>query len=233
MPHKVTLKNISLFLNHNLGSPPRYRWTRLCSQQDTTMIFPTCRAIVCTRRGTAWVCTSMFFPPPLSIPLWLLWVSFMALEPSCPKLRCRPVGSHVFSKVRVSKVSKFCLSHPSVYRSLSAVIWPSGYKKLPSHQAMIKAVEKDTKDIEKKWAPSFAWSLSVLSLWNFFFFKLFGHLRAASYKLLLHYIVWINHLKKKTTQSNISTVCSYSAGYLSAFMLHCVHQPGANTLTRA
>lgn len=39
-----------------------------------------------------------------------------------------------------------CLLHVSFF-----LFGPSGHKKLPSNQAMIKAVEKDTRNIEKKY----------------------------------------------------------------------------------
>lgn len=40
-------------------------------------------------------------------------------------------------------------SHQSIYFRLLSVCCSSGHKKLPSNQAMIKAVEKDTSDIQK------------------------------------------------------------------------------------
>lgn len=168
-----------------------YRWIRLCSLQVITMISLTCQTMLCTSLGTVWVCISMFSPPTWSIPLWLWWVSSTPLEPSCLRLKCRPAGSHVSSKVRPhvcfmsachcgslaththKKVEwlSHCngisahiwktypvyhlppvlilSGHMSVYLPQLSVFCPSGHKKLPSNQAMIKAVENDTKDIEK------------------------------------------------------------------------------------
>lgn len=92
------------------------------------------------------------FPPNLEHPTLAVVGFIHALGVIMPKPKYRPAASPVSSKVRLFNFCKWSDFSPvtSWYLTPFSFFCFLGLKKLPSNQAMIKAVERDTKDMDNQ-----------------------------------------------------------------------------------